>query len=134
MSAEDAIRKMAADWLEATRQGGEAGATGYASFATEDSMFLPPNSERLDGRRAIEEAMVGLMSMDGFDMNWDVGWIEVAADGAHALIIGEFELSARDPDGNEVTDRGKYFDKLERQPDGTWLCRIACWNSSVPLG
>jgi len=133
MSAEEAIRQMAADWLQATRQGGEAGAKGYASFATPDAMFLPPNSDRLDGPAAIEEAMIPLMSMDGFDISWDVDWVEVASDGASALIIGQFELAARDPDGNEIADRGKYFDTLQRQPDGTWLCRIACWNSSVPL-
>lgn len=134
MSAEDAIRQMAAKWLEATRQGGEAGAAGYASFATEDAAFLPPNSERLDGRGAIQEAMVGLTSMDGFDITWDVSWIEVAPNGVDALIMGDFELSARDPDGNAIHDRGKYFDALKKQADGTWLARIACWNSSVPLG
>ena len=134
MSAEDAIRQMAADWLDATRQGGEAGAAGYASYATKDAVFLPPYADRLDGRGAIQEAMVELMSMDGFDINWNVSWVEVAPDGTNALIMGEFELSARDPDGNEIRDRGKYFDSLQKQADGTWLARIACWNSSVPLG
>lgn len=134
MSAEDSIRQMVADWLQATRQGGEAGAAGYAAYATEDAVFLPPNSERLDGRAAIQEAMTPVTSMDGFDITWNVSWIEVAPDGANALVMGEFELSARDPDGNDISDRGKFFDTLRRQDDGTWLARIACWNSSMPLG
>ncbi|NNF26161.1 MAG: SgcJ/EcaC family oxidoreductase [Gemmatimonadetes bacterium] len=133
MSAEDAIRKMVDDWLQASRRGGEAGAAGYASFATEDAVFLPPNSERLEGPAAIKEAMVDLTSMDGFDITWNVSRIDVAADGAHAHILGEYELSARDPDGNPIADRGKYFDALEKQDDGSWLCSVACWNSSLPV-
>ena len=129
MSAEDAIRQMAADWLEATRQGGEAGAAGYASFATEDAVFLAPNMEPLEGRAAIQEAMAGFTSLDAFQMTWNVSWVEVASDGDSALIRGEFEMSARDPDGNVIEDRGKYFDTLQRQPDGTWLARIACFHA-----
>ena len=133
MSAEDAIRQMAADWLQATRQGGKAGAEGYASFATKDAVFLPPNSERLEGPDAIAEAMVEITSLDGFDISWDVSRIDLAADGDHATILGEFELSFQDADGNTVSDRGKFFDSVKKQEDGSWRCKVACWNSSMPL-
>lgn len=131
MGAEESIRQMVHDWLEATRRGGEAGAEGYASFATEDAVFLAPSSDPLRGPEAIREAMVGLTSSDGFDISWNVTHIDMISD-TRAEIMGEFELSATDPDGNPMTDRGKYFDALERQPDGSWRCKTACWNSSVP--
>lgn len=133
MSAEDAIRRMAGDWLKATQQGGKAGAEGYASYATEDAVFLPPNSEPLEGPTAIAEAIVEITSLDGFDISWDVNRVDLAADGDHATILGEFELSYRDADGNTVLDRGKYFDALEKQADGSWRCKVACWNSSMPM-
>ena len=133
MSAEDAIRQMAADWLKATQQGGKAGAEGYASFATDDAVFLPPNSETLEGPAAIAEAIVEITSLDGFDISWDVSRVDLASDGDHATILGEFQLSFQDENGNTVSDRGKFFDSLEKQDDGSWRCSVACWNSSLPL-
>ena len=50
-----AIEKMVADWLEVTSQGGEAGADGYVTFVTEDTVFLPPNVVRVDGRAGVRD-------------------------------------------------------------------------------
>ena len=50
MSAEAEIHAMVGEWLEAMRQGGEAGADGYASFFTDDAIVLAPNADRIDGR------------------------------------------------------------------------------------
>ncbi|HSM05813.1 MAG TPA: hypothetical protein VK858_14445, partial [Longimicrobiales bacterium] len=67
-SERPAIDRMIAEWAQATRQGGEAGAAGYASFATEDAIFLPPDVERVEGRAAIEEVASAYTSLPGFDV------------------------------------------------------------------
>lgn len=50
-----AIEKMIADWVVATNKPGEEGADGYASFVTEDAVWLPSNAERVDGRAGVRE-------------------------------------------------------------------------------
>lgn len=127
-----AIEKMSANWLEAMRKGGEAGADGYAEFVTEDAVFLPPNSERIDGRAAVRDAMFEFTNADDFDISWSPTRVEILDDGGLALAIGEYQYSLRDSDGNLVSDKGKYFDKFTKQADGSWLCSVGMWNSDLP--
>ena len=127
-----AIEKMSADWLEATRQGGEAGADGYVKFVTEDAVFLPPNAERIDGRAGVRDLMLEFTTAEDFSITWSTTQIDVAADGKHAHGIGKFEYSLKDAEGNTVSDKGKWFDAFEKQADGTWLCSVGMWNSDLP--
>jgi uncharacterized protein (TIGR02246 family) len=127
-----AIEKMSAHWLEAMNQGGEAGADGYAGFVTEDAVFLPPNAERIDGRAGVRDAMLEFTTSDDFSISWRPTRIEILDDGGLALAIGEYQYSLRDPEGNLVSDKGKYFEKLTKQADGSWLCSVGMWNSDLP--
>lgn len=133
-SERPAIDQMIAEWAQATRQGGEAGADGYASFATEDAIFLPPDLERVEGRAAIREVALGYTSLPGFDVDWRATWVHLADDGRHADVIGEFEITMDGPDGDAITVPGKFFDLFEKQSDGRWLAKVACWNSNRPAG
>ena len=127
-----AIEQMVTAWHAAMMQLGEAGAEGWASFMTEDGIVLAPGVDRIDGRAAARELGLTFTTAPGFQINWHATQIDVADDGKHAHVIGEFSLSMNDEDGNTVSDRGKFFDLLEKQADGSWLCKIGCWNSSVP--
>ena len=132
--AREAIDQMIAEWALATNRGGEAGAAGYASFATEDATFLPPDMEQVEGRAAIQEAVMGYTSLPGFEVDWRATWVHLHHDADHADVVGEFEITMDGPDGDPVTVPGKFFDLLEKQEDGRWLARIACWNSNQPAG
>lgn len=131
-SEKAAIEKLSADWLEAMRQGGEAGADGYAQFVTEDAVFLPPNAERIDGRARVRDAMLEFTSSDDFAISWRPTQIEILDDGGLALAIGEYQYSLKNPEGKLVSDKGKYFDQFRKQADGSWLCYVGMWNSDLP--
>jgi ketosteroid isomerase-like protein len=51
-----AILKTAAAMTQATNKGGAEGARGYASYATADARWLPPESPAISGREAIAQA------------------------------------------------------------------------------
>ncbi len=125
------IEKMVADWLEVTSQGGEAGADGYATFVTEDAVFLPPNAVRVDGRTGVREMMLGFTLAEDFSVTWSATSIDVAANGILAYVIGKFEYSLKDAAGNPVSDRGKWIDVFEKQADGSWLCSVGMFNSDL---
>ncbi len=127
-----AIEKMLADMLEVTKQGGEAGADGYATFVTEDAVFLPPNAVRIDGRAGVREMMLEFTLAEDFSIAWNATSIDVAANGKLAYVIGEFEYSLKDAAGNPVSDNGKWFDVFEKQADGSWLVSVGMFNSDLP--
>ncbi len=129
-----AIEDMIADWAEATNQGGEVGADGYASFVTEDAVYLPPNAVLVKGRAGIREMTLGLTMAEDFSITWSATSINVAADGKQAYGIGKYEYSLKDDAGNPVTDIGKWVDVFEKQADGSWLCSVVIYNSDLPTG
>ena len=134
IAAENAtIEKMLADWVVATNQGGEAGADGYASFVTEDAVFLPPNAERVDGRAGVRKWVLQFTQAEDFSIDWKATSIEVAADAKLAYAIGTFEYSLKDAGGNPVSDKGKFVDVFKKQADGSWKRSVGIFNSDLPL-
>jgi ketosteroid isomerase-like protein len=53
--------------------------------------------------------------------------------GDTALVIGNWTLKGRDPEGNDVDASGRYADVVRRQPDGSWLFVIDNPNGSDSL-
>ncbi len=129
-----AIEKMLADWVEATNKPGEEGAEGYASFMTEDGVWLPPNAERVDGRAGVREWVLQFTQAEDFSFDWKATSIEVSTDGKLAYGIGTYEVSLKDAEGNPVSDKGKLVDLFEKQADGSWKCSVSTWNSDLPAG
>jgi len=129
-----AIELMLADWVEVANQGGEAGADGYASFVTEDAVFLPPNEVRIDGREGVREMFLQFTMAEDFSIDWKATSIEVAADGKLAYTNGVFELSLKDAAGNLVSEKGKFVDVFKKQADGSWKCSLGIWSSDLPEG
>lgn len=129
-----ALEQTLSDWAEASNQGGDTGADGFAAFVTEDGVMLPPNQKRADGQAAIRGWALGLTSAQSFNISWKTGRAYVTAGSKLAYAVGVFELSLKDGAGNLVTDRGKFLDAFERQAEGTWLCTVGSWNSDQPAG
>ena len=127
-----AIEKLLGDWLEATNKPGEEGAEGYASFMTEDGVLLPPNAERVDGRRGVRELFLQFTQAEDFSIDWKATSIEVAADGKLAYAIGTYEYSLKDAGGNPVSDKGKFLDVFKKQADGSWKRSVGIFNSDLP--
>jgi len=126
-----AIEKMFGEWVDASNKGGEAGAEGYASYVTDDVVMLPPNVSRVDGREDVYELIKGFTYAEDFSVSFKPTNIDILADGKTAHAIGVYELSLKNEDGNLVSDRGKFFDVIEQQSDGSWKCSVGMWNSDI---
>lgn len=127
-----AIEKLLGDWLEATNKPGEEGADGYASFVTENAVWLPSNAERIDGRAGVREMILQLTQAEDVSIDWKATSIEVATDGKLAYVIGTYEYSLKDAEGNPVSDRGKFVNIWKKQADGSWKAAVGIGNSDLP--
>ncbi|HUH79945.1 MAG TPA: nuclear transport factor 2 family protein [Solirubrobacteraceae bacterium] len=78
----------------------------------------------LDGLRG---AIGGFMAMDP---ELKVNAEKTLLSGDTALVVGNWTLKGRDPEGNDIDASGRYADVVRRQPDGTWLFVIDNPNGS----
>ena len=78
----------------------------------------------LDGLR---EALGGFLAMSP---ELRVNAEKTLLSGDTALVIGNWTLKGRDPEGNDVDASGRYADVVRRQPDGSWLFVIDNPNGS----
>lgn len=78
----------------------------------------------LDGLR---EAFGGLLALSpALAVNAE----KTLVSGDTALVIGQWTLKGRDPDGNEIDTGGRFADVVRRQSDGAWLFVIDNPNGS----
>ena len=131
MSEEAAIREMIQSWLTATNQAGEAGADGWVSFVSDDVSVLPPNAEIAEGSAAAREVMLAFTGADDYSITWEATRIDLAHGGDMASVVGTYEYSLKDPEGNPVEDRGKFLDVLRKEGDGSWKAFAVCFNSDL---
>ncbi len=134
MKSADAEDKQARAEIEAVNEefiaalnGGDA--AGIAALYTEDAILLPPNSEMLEGREAVQAFWQG-----GMDMGIKEGKLEtevVEAQGNAAYEVGKYTLIIEPPGGPTITDKGKYLVVWKRQ-EGSWKLHADMWNTSLP--
>jgi uncharacterized protein (TIGR02246 family) len=103
---------------------GDAAAT--AAVYTEDGQVLPPNSEVVSGRQAIQTLWQGAMDMGIKAVNLET--VEVEGHGHTAHEVGKYTLQG--PEG-QVLDTGKYV-VIWKQEAGQWKLHRDIWNSSRP--
>jgi uncharacterized protein (TIGR02246 family) len=106
----------------------EAGdAKTIATLFTEDAMVMPPYSEAVRGRQAIEGLFQALAAAGIKQAVLTTQ--EVEAHGDSATEIGTFSI--KDATGKEV-DRGKYV-AVWKRVKGQWQMHRDIWNSSLPM-
>lgn len=104
-------------------------AAGVAALYTADARLLPPNSEMMKGKEAIQSFWQG-----GIDMGIKGGTletVEVEVREDMACEIGKYTLTIQVADGQTVTDTGKYLVVWKNQ-DGSWKLDMDIWNTSIP--
>ncbi len=104
---------------------GDAKALG--TIYTEDATVMPPNSEPVKGRPAIE-GLFGMLVTAGIK-GATLTTLEVEAHGETAVEVGTYSL--KDATGKEV-DRGKYV-AIWKRLKGQWKMHRDIWNSSLPM-
>ena len=104
-------------------------AKAAAALYTEDAILIPPGEPLVRGREAIEEYWKGAIESGGV-RDVSVETIDALSSGSLGYETGSYELTANGPDGEAVTDRGRYIEVLRREPDGRWLSTHGIWNAS----
>ena len=94
---------------------------GALSLYETDATFAIPaafGEGSVTGHDALREAFRGFLGMNPVLTCTPEKTLPA---GDSALVIGDWTLTGRDPDGNEIETGGRFADVARRQPDGTWL-------------
>ena len=132
MSEEAAVRQMIDDWRASTNAAGEEGTNGWMSHVSHDVVVLPPNAEMADGRDAAREVISQFTEAEDFSITWAATRVDFSEGGDIASVVGTYEFSLKDPEGNPVEDRGKFLDVLRKGEDGSWKAFAISFNSDLP--
>lgn len=121
-----AVEAASAAFLEAFNAGD---AEAVAAMYTEDAVILPPGSDAVEGRAAIQEAMAAeTAAMGDAVMTFETN--EVQAAHGHALEVGGYTVEGAD--GTHL-DHGKFIAIWKNTDDG-WKMTHDIWNSSMGGG
>jgi len=104
-------------------------AQAAAALYTEDAVLIPPGEPLVRGRAAIEEYWRGAIESGGV-RDVSVETMDALSSGSLGYETGSFVLTANGPDGEALTDKGRYIEILRREPDGRWLSTHGIWNAS----
>jgi ketosteroid isomerase-like protein len=101
-------------------------AAGIAALYTGNGQLLPPNSDFVAGKQAIQTFWQGAMNMGIKAARLDT--IEVEGHGNTANEVGKFTLQG---EAGQVLDTGKYV-VIWKHEAGQWKLYRDIWNSSRP--
>ncbi len=101
-------------------------AAALANLYTAQAQLLPPNSDFINGREAIQTFWQGVMDAGVAGATLTIE--EAMGTDGMAVEVGRYELLAAD---GSTIDEGKYIVWWQRTPDG-WRLHRDIWNSSRP--
>lgn len=101
-------------------------AAGIANLYTENGQFLPPNSDFVSGRQAIQETYQAFMDMGIKEIKLEA--LEVEGYGDTAYEVGRYILEA---EGGKVLDKGKFV-VIWKYEEGQWKLHRDIINTSMP--
>ena len=105
---------------------GKGDAAGVAALYTESGQMLPPNSDFVTGKQAIQAFWQVVMDMGIKAAKLET--VEVEGHGDTAIEVGKFALEG---DEGQVLDAGKYI-VIWKGEDGQWKLHRDIFNSSMP--
>ena len=118
--------------IEAVRAFNEGDLDGYMATYPDDSAWLPPNAPIVNGAEDIHALASQLAANPGFAFDVQITTVDVSRDGGLAYLIGSYQLTLSDAEGNLGTDHGKYVEVWKKNPANTWNHVLAIWNSNDP--
>lgn len=101
-------------------------AAGMAALYTENGQLMPPNSDFVTGRPAIQTIFQAFMDMGIKAIKLET--VETEGYGDTAFEVGRFTLEG---EGGQVLDQGKYI-VIWKQVAGQWKLHRDIFNSSLP--
>lgn len=125
---EAAIRDADAQW---SKTAGTKDLEGTVAYYTDDATVLSPNAPMTTGKQAIRAVWAELLG-PGTSIAWQANKAEVARSGDLSYIMGTYQLTMNDPQGNPVADKGKFVEVWKKQADGKWKVVADIFNSDLP--
>lgn len=108
----------------------KANASAIADMYTEDAMIMPPNSEIVKGKEAIEAMWNGAIQMGMQDI--ELTTMNVFGSGDYIYEIGKYTVTMQSEGQDSIQDKGKYVDVWKKTADGSCKLHVNIWNSSMP--
>jgi uncharacterized protein (TIGR02246 family) len=105
---------------------GDVAALG--ALYTDDAQALPPNSDVVEGRAAIQEMWKGVLASGVGGASLET--TDVETEGSLAYETGRYQMRSKD---GKVLDRGKYVVVWKRSGND-WRIHRDIWNTSMPAG
>lgn len=105
---------------------GDQDAAALAALYTEEGQVLPPNSDFVTGREAIQGFWQAVMDMG--IRRAELETVEVEDHGKTAIEVSRYTLYA---EGDAVADEGKYIIDWKKK-EGDWKLHRDIFNSSMP--
>ena len=112
-----------------TQAASEKAWSNWATFFTEDAIFLPPNTTAKNGRAEIEAWARGFPPI----RDLRIEPIEIGGRGDLAYVRGRYSFVMTISNQPEQPDSGKYIEIWRKQSDGSWKLFRDTFNSDVPL-
>ena len=125
---EAAVRDADAQW---SKTAGAKDLEGTIAYYSDDATVLPPNAPVVTGKEGIR-AVWAEMVAPGTSISWQPTKVEVARSGDLAYVMGTYQLTVKDAQGNPVQDKGKFVEVWKKQADGKWKTVADIFNSDLP--
>ncbi len=105
----------------------------WGACSTEDTVWMPPDGPKLDGRAALVDWMKPNF-FDKYKVGFSMTYDEVQVFGAQAFARGAFtnDLTPKSG-GGTIHLTGKLSNMLRRQPDGSWKFAVVIFNFDKSL-
>lgn len=103
---------------------------GMAHLYEPNAAFVERDGKVVSGSAAIKEYLRGLLSNKTRMRINHLGTIDA---GDVAVLLSEWELDGKAPDGSHISDRGNTYDIVRRRKDGTWRLIVDNpWGTVLP--
>jgi ketosteroid isomerase-like protein len=90
----------------------------FAAFLDEEAVFAA--GQVFKGKGAVVEGWAGFFAPNGPQLEWEPDSVVVRGDGTLGLSQGPFTLTLRNPEGEEIVQRGRFISVWERRENGEW--------------
>lgn len=125
---ESAIRDQDAQWAKAAASKNVDATVAYYS---DDASLLAPNSPIASDKQSIRAAWTSLLGPDT-SLSWQATKVDVARSGDLGYVMGIYQLTTKDAQGQPAADRGKFVEVWKKQADGSWKTAVDIFNSDLP--
>jgi uncharacterized protein (TIGR02246 family) len=105
----------------------------YLCFYADDASLFWPGTPLVTGKDAIRELMNAFFAMPSFSLSFHTLKVQVSQSGDLAYSYGINTVTFTDPNGNAVSDKGKYLTVYRKQQDGTWKVTADIGNSDLQV-